>query len=227
MNRYARQTALPEWGEEGQRRLAQARVLVVGVGGLGSPVSLYLAAAGVGVLGLVDADTVSLSNLQRQVLYREAEVGLPKAETAAQRLRALNGAVEVVPHACRLTADNAEEIIAQYDIVVDGCDNFATRYLMDAVCARQRKPYVYGAIQGFEGQVAVFDAARHPVTYRDLYPQPVAEAPGSAVVGTVPAVVGGVEASEALKLAVGFGEPLCGKLWTIDLRTLESCTIEL
>ena len=228
MNRYERQTALPEIGEAGQERLTKARVLLVGVGGLGSPISLYLTAAGVGTLGIMDADVVSESNLQRQVLYEEAQVGQPKVEFAARRLQALNSGVKIVPYFCRLTAENAEEIIRQYDIVVDGCDNFETRYLLAEVCRRCHKPYVYGAIQGFEGQVAVFDTHHHPVTYKDLYPDPVAISPlQKAVIGTTPAIVGSVEANEVLKLIVGFGEPLYGKLWTIDLRNMQSFVIDL
>ena len=227
-NRYDRQIALPEIGTAGQERLMKARVLLVGVGGLGSPISLYLTAAGVGTLGIMDDDVVSESNLQRQVLYEEAQVGQPKAAFAARRLQALNSGVKIVPYACRLTAENAEEIIRQYDIVVDGCDNFETRYLLAEVCARCHKPYVYGAIQGFNGQVAVFATDHHPVTYKDLYPEPMAVSPlMKAVIGTTPAIVGSVEANEVLKLIVGFGEPLYGKLWTIDLRNMQSFVIDL
>lgn len=227
-NRYDRQTALPEIGAAGQERLMKAKVLLVGVGGLGSPVSLYLAAAGIGTLGIMDDDVISESNLQRQVLYEEAQVGLPKVEFAARRLRALNSGVKIIPYSGRLTAENAEEIIRQYDIVVDGCDNFETRYLLGEVCMRCLKPYVYGAVQGFNGQVSVFDAEHHPVTYKDLYPEPMAVSPlMKAVVGTTPAIVGSVEANEVLKLIVGFGEPLYGKLWTIDLRSMQSFIIDL
>ena len=228
MNRYERQTVLPEIGEAGQKRLAKAKVLLVGVGGLGSPISLYLTAAGVGTLGIMDADVVSVSNLQRQVLYEEAQVGQPKVKFAAQRLRALNSEVKIEAYPFRLTADNAESLIRQYDIVVDGCDNFETRYLLSEVCARLHKPYVYGAIQGFEGQVAVFDTAHHPMTYKGLYPEPVDPSPLlKAVIGTTPAIVGSVEANEVLKLIVGFGDPLYGKLWTIDLRNMQTFVIDL
>ena len=228
MNRYERQTALPEIGEEGQQKLAQARVLLVGVGGLGAPISLYLTAAGVGTLGIMDADVVSVSNLQRQVLYRETEVGQLKVEMAARHLRALNSEVEIIPYAARLTAVNAEEIVRGYNLVVDGCDNFDTRYLLSDFCARLHKPYVYGAIQGFEGQVAVFDVDQHPATYRDLYPEPTVPSPlQKAVVGTTPAIVGSVEANEVLKLILGFGTPLYGKLWTLDLRNMQSFIIDL
>lgn len=228
MKRYERQTALPEIGEAGQQRLARARVLVVGVGGLGSPLALYLAAAGVGTIGLVDDDCVALSNLQRQVLYDEAHLGCRKAEAAAGRLRALNGSICVEPYPFRLTADNARPLLERYDVVADGCDNAETRYLLSDLCETLGKPYVYAAIQGFEGQVAVFDTTRSPATYRSLYPQaPAPSAAQRAVVGVTPAVVGSVEASEVLKLICGYGEPLYGRLWTIDLRTLSSFIVEL
>lgn len=154
--RYDRQMILPEIGEEGQRKLKQAKVLIVGVGGLGSPIALYLAGAGVGCIGLVDDDVVSISNLQRQVLYSEKELGKPKAICAAERLSALNSETTSQPYPTRLTEENAQEIISQYDIVVDGCDNFPTRYLINDICAKTGKVYVYGAICGFEGQVSVF-----------------------------------------------------------------------
>ena len=228
MNRYERQIALPEIGEAGQRRLMAAKVLLIGVGGLGSPISLYLTAAGIGTLGIMDADVVSVSNLQRQVLYQENEVGRLKVEMAAKRLQALNSGVKIQPYPYRLTVENADDIIREYDIIVDGCDNFATRYLLSEVCSRLHKPYVYGAIQGFEGQVAVFDVDHHPMTYRDLYPEPVEASPlQKAVMGTTPALVGSVEANEVLKLIVGCGEPLYGQLWTIDLRTMQSYVVHL
>ena len=147
--RYDRQMILPEIGEEGQRKLKQAKVLIVGVGGLGSPIALYLAGAGVGCIGLVDDDVVSISNLQRQVLYSEKELGKPKAICAAERLSALNSETTSQPYPTRLTEENAQEIISQYDIVVDGCDNFPTRYLINDICAKTGKVYVYGAICGF------------------------------------------------------------------------------
>ncbi|MGN0048265.1 MAG: HesA/MoeB/ThiF family protein [Bacteroides sp.] len=225
MERYDRQMRLPQWGAEGQARLRRARVLVVGVGGLGSPIALYLAGAGVGTLGLVDADTVSLSNLQRQVLYTESEVGQPKVECAARRLQALNSEVKVEPHNCRLTADNAADIIRHYDVVVDACDNFGTRYLLNDTCAALQKPYVYGAISGYEGQVAVFIPGGK--SYRNLYPDEHIPQPDNAVVGVTPAIVGSVQANETLKLLVGYGEPLVGKLWTIDLRTMQSYLLSL
>ena len=169
--RYDRQTMLPEIGPEGQERLRRARVLIVGAGGLGSPVSLYLAGAGVGRIGLVDDDRVGRSNLHRQVLYAEDEVGHPKALAAARRLRALNPDVEVEPHVCRLSAGNVRDLVGRYDVVVDACDNYATRYLLSDACVALGRPYVYGAVEGFCGQVAVFCRTAGSRTYRDLYPE--------------------------------------------------------
>lgn len=229
--RYDRQDMLPEIGSEGQEKLRRAKVLIVGAGGLGSPISLYLTGAGVGTLGLMDEDTVSVSNLHRQVLYAENETGMLKTERAAERLRALNAEVEIRTYPCRLTAENAAEIIAEYDIVVDACDNFATRYLISDTCMALHKPYVYGAIQGFCGQVSVFCCGKHPKTYRDLYTDEEATLrmppPFKGVVGMTPAVVGSVEAHEVLKLVCGYGEPLCGRLWTIDLRDMQSYILDL
>lgn len=226
MTRYNRQTTLPEIGEEGQNKLRYSRVLIIGVGGLGSPIALYLAGAGLGTLGLVDDDTVSISNLQRQVLYTEAEVGQPKVHCAARRLKALNSDVEVHSYPLRLNKENASTLIAEYDIIVDGCDNFATRFLISDACATLGKPYVYGAIQGFEGQVSVFCHQADFKTYRDLYPDENETLrmppPDKSVIGVTPAIVGSVEANEVLKLIGGYGEPLTGKLWTIDLRTMQS-----
>ena len=226
--RYDRQMILPEIGEEGQLKLKKAKVLIVGVGGLGSPIALYLAGAGVGCIGLVDDDRVSISNLQRQVLYSENELDKPKAVCAAERLSALNSGISILPYSTRLTEENAGNIIRKYDIVVDGCDNFATRYLINDICIKQGKPYVYGAICGFEGQVSVFNYGEgtQRKTYRDLYPDEEGmlhmPPPPKGVVGVTPAVTGSVEACEVLKIICGFGEVLAGKLWTIDLRTLQS-----
>lgn len=231
MTRYTRQTALREIGEAGQEKLNNARILIVGVGGLGSPIALYLAAAGVGTLGLIDDDVVSISNLQRQILYAEAEVGQLKVHCAAKKLKALNSSIVVQPHPFRLDKDNAGDVIRMYDIVVDGCDNFATRYLLSDACAALGKPYVYGAIQGFEGQVSVFCHGGHAKTYRDLYPYEEGTRhtplPDSSVIGVTPAIVGSAEANEVLKLICGYGEVLAGKLWTIDLRTMQSFLVSL
>ena len=216
MERYSRQTMLPEIGEVGQLKLKAAKVLIVGVGGLGSPIALYL------------ADEVSLSNLQRQILYTEEEVGDLKAICASMRISALNREIKVNACPGRLSKENARDLIGQYDIIVDGCDNFATRYLLSDVCSELGKPYVYGAICGFEGQVSVFNYGEgtQRKTYRDLYPDEEGmlhmPPPPKGVVGVTPAVTGSVEACEVLKIICGFGEVLAGKLWTIDLRTLQS-----
>lgn len=224
--RYDRQMILPEIGEEGQKKLLNAKVLIVGVGGLGSPIALYLAGAGVGCIGLVDDDVVSISNLQRQVLYSEKELGKSKAVCAAERLSALNSEIKVQPYSTRLTEDNAFDIIGEYDMVVDGCDNFATRYLINDICIRQGKPYIYGAICGFEGQVSVFNFGDRKKSYRDLYPDEEEmkrmPPPPKGVMGITPAVVGSIEATEVLKVIGGFGDVLASELWTIDLRTLQS-----
>ncbi|MCC8170450.1 MAG: HesA/MoeB/ThiF family protein [Parabacteroides sp.] len=225
--RYQRQQLLPEIGEAGQQKLREASVLIVGAGGLGSPLALYLAGAGVGRIGIVDDDTVSVTNLQRQVLYTESQVGGSKALHARERLLGLNSDICVEAYPLRLTETNAAELIARYDIVADGCDNFATRYLVNDVCMQLGKPYVYGAITELDGQVSVFNYPPGAgATYRDLYPSEEAmrqlPPPPKGVVGVTPGIVGCVEANEVLKLICGYGELLARRLWTIDLRTLES-----
>ena len=228
-NRYNRQMMLPEIGEEGQRKIRAAKVLLVGVGGLGSPIATYLTGAGIGRIGIIDDDVVDITNLHRQVLYTEEEAGLPKVECAKRRLRALNSEVEIDAYHMRLTKDNAKELISRYDIVVDGIDNFATRYIVSDECQRQGKPYVYGAICGLEGQVAVL--CKGHCTYRSLLPDEEATLsmphPGKAVLGTTPAVVGSVEACQVLQLVAEMGEPLVDKLWTVDLSTMMSYVIEM
>lgn len=230
-SRYQRQLLLPEIGPEGQAKLHKARVLLVGVGGLGSPVALYLTGAGIGTLGIIDDDVVSLTNLHRQVLYGESLIGRPKAHEAHERLHDLNHEVIIEEHPYRLTRDNALSIVERYDLVIDGCDNFATRFLIDDTCAEAGVPYIYGAVRGFEGQSSVFGYGPEPRRYRDLYPDEEATLamphPGKAVIGMAPAVIGSVMACQALELICGFGEPLVGKLWTIDLRTMQTFTIEL
>ena len=225
MERYNRQILLPELGEEGQQRLQRAKVLIVGVGGLGSPIALYLTGAGVGTIGLIDDDVVSVSNLQRQVLYSEAEVGMPKAIQAKKRLEALNGEVQIKAYPTRLTKENATELIGQYDIVVDGCDNFATRYLINDTCVALGKVYVYGAIRAFDGQVSVFNYRGGP-DYRHFFPDEAEMLsmphPPKGVLGVTPGMVGCAEAAEVLKIIGGYGEVLSGKLWVIDLKTMET-----
>jgi adenylyltransferase/sulfurtransferase len=235
LDRYARHIVLPGVGGAGQARLKQSSVLVVGAGGLGSPVLLYLAAAGVGRLGIVEMDTVDLSNLQRQVLFSTDAVGEPKAEVAKRRLLALNPNVSVDVYATRLSAENALETLRPYDLVVDATDNFPTRYLVNDACVLLGKPLVYGAIHRFEGQLSVFNHAGGPC-YRCLFPKPPQDVPNCAeagVFGVLPGVVGSLMATEALKLLLGIGETLSGKLLvydglysqfrTLNLRRREDC----
>ena len=230
INRYHRQMLLPELGAEGQNRLSRASMLIVGVGGLGSPIALALAGAGVGTIGFIDDDEVSLTNLHRQLLYGESQLGQPKAKAAAQRLANLNSEVCLRPHVGRFTASSACNLISSYDLVIDGCDNFATRYVIDDACAQLGKPYIYGAVGGLEGQVSVFHYGASPRRYRDLYPDEQAmlsmPQPGKEILGTVPGVVGNIMAQQAMQLVAGFGELLTGRLWTINLGTLETYCLE-
>ncbi len=199
MNRYIRQTMLPEIGESGQRKLQNAKVLVVGAGGLGSPAILYLAAAGVGTIGIADGDTVSITNLNRQILYTEKDLETSKAECAAEKLRHINSEITVIVHNEFVTEQNARQIISPYDVVLDACDNAATRYLISDITAALGKPYVYGAISGFEGQVSVFNVSPH--TYRSLWPDEQAMLqiePNKGVLGVTAGVVGTLQASEAI-----------------------------
>lgn len=224
MERYSRQTMLPEIGQEGQERLRHSSVLIVGLGGLGCPVALYLTGAGTGRIGLCDSDVVSLSNLQRQTLYTEAQTGMPKTEAARERLTALSSTTRFDLHPYGLTAENAAEIIRGYDLVVDCCDNFATRYLIEDTCRVAGRPWVYGSISEFSGQVSTFVPGGR-ATYSDLYPDRedlAALAPArGGVIGPVPGVVGALEAAEALKVLVGFGDILDGRLLTINLNNLQ------
>ncbi len=220
---------LEGFGREGQRKVHAASVLLVGVGGLGSPIATYLTGAGIGKLGIIDDDVVSITNLHRQVLYTEKEVGLSKAECAKKRLTALNHDVEIVAYNERLTKENAADLISQYDLVIDGMDNFATRFVVSDTCKAQGKPYVYGAIRGLEGQVGVL--CQGTATYRSLFPDEEATLkmphPGKQVLGTTPAVVGSVEATQALMLITGIGCPLIDKMWTVNLATMQSFIINL
>jgi molybdopterin/thiamine biosynthesis adenylyltransferase len=227
LERYARHIVLAEIGGPGQQKLKRARVLVVGAGGLGAPVILYLAAAGVGTLGLVDDDTVSLSNLQRQVIHDTAAIGRPKVESAAETAGRVNPHVAVEPHALRLDAANVGGLVAAYDLVVDGSDNFDTRYLLADACAAARRPLVSGAVGRFDGSLTVLapwetDASgRRNPSYRDLYPEapPPGMVPSCAVAGVVGAltgVIGTLQAMEAIKLITGAGEPLIGRLLLYD-----------
>ncbi len=229
--RYSRHLIIPDFGVEGQRRLKDARILMVGAGGLGSPIGLYLAAAGVGRLGIVEFDTVDLTNLQRQVLHGTKDVGRKKLDSARDRIRDANPHVEVVAHETRLTSENALEIISQYDMVVDGTDNFATRYLVNDACVLLGKPNVYGSIFRFEGQSTVFCTKDGPC-YRCLYPEPpppgmVPSCAEGGVLGVLPGLIGLVQATEAMKLVAGVGEPLVGRLLLIDALRMEFRTVKL
>ena len=225
MLRYSRHLIMPEVGLEGQEKLRAAKVLIVGAGGLGSPLALYLAAAGVGTLGIVDFDKVDLTNLHRQLLHGTADVGRPKLASARERILEVNPHVRVETYETRLTSENALEIIAQYDIVVDGTDNFPTRYLVNDACVLLGKANVYGSIFRFDGQVSVFDATRGPC-YRCLYatPPPPGLVPSCAeggVLGVLPGIVGTLQALETIKLIIGKGEPLIGRLVLFDALTLK------
>ncbi len=224
MIRYQRHLTLPEIGREGQAKLKQARVLLVGAGGLGSPVALYLVAAGVGQLGIVDADRVDLSNLQRQIVHGSADAGRLKVESARARLHDLNPHVTVTTYPFRLTGGNAMELVSGYDIVVDGTDNFAARFLINDACVLQGKPYVFGAVFQFEGQVGVFDA-RRGACYRCLHPEPppAGIAPSCAeagVLGVVPGIIGTILATETIKLITGCGKPLIGRILLLDAASM-------
>lgn len=229
--RYARHLILPEVGKKGQLKLKQSRVLVVGAGGLGSPVSLYLAAAGVGTLGLVDFDTVDATNLQRQIIHGTSDLGRPKIDSAAETLADVNPYIEIETHRARLTSDNAMEIIGQYDLVVDGTDNFQTRYLVNDACVLLGKPYVYGSVFRFEGQNAVFATDGGPC-YRCLFaePPPPGMVPSCAeggVLGVVPGIVGTIQALEAIKLILGLGDTLAGRLLIFDAARLRFRELKL
>ena len=229
--RYARHFVLPQVGPEGQRALADARVLLVGVGGLGSPVALYLAAAGVGTLGVVDADLVDLSNLQRQVLHGISHLGQFKVESARERIWELNPNVQMVPHQVRLTSANALEILEGYDLVVDGSDNFPTRYLVNDACILLGKPYVYGAVDRWAGQVSVFGVEGGPC-YRCLFrdPPPPGLVPSCAeagVLGVLPGIIGSIQAAEVIKLILGVGVPLVGRLLIFDALDLSFREVRL
>jgi adenylyltransferase/sulfurtransferase len=229
--RYSRHLLLPPVGPEGQRKLKGARVLLVGGGGLGSPAALYLAAAGIGTLGLVEFDSVSESNLQRQVLYGTADVGRPKLDAARERLADLNPLVQFEAHAARLTAQNALDIVRAYDVVLDGTDNFPTRYLVNDACVLTRRPYVYGSVFRFEGQASVFGAPAGPC-YRCLFPEPpppgaVPDCEEGGVLGVLPGLIGVIQATEVLKLVLGAGDALVGRLLLVDALRMQFRTLRL
>ena len=229
--RYSRHLVLPDVGVEGQRRIKAARVLLVGAGGLGSPAALYLAAAGVGTLGLVDFDVVDISNLQRQIVHGTSSVGRSKLESARARIHDLNPHVQVETHETRLTSANALDILDGYDIVVDGTDNFATRYLTNDACVLLGKPNVYGSIFRFDGQASVFATLDGPC-YRCLFPTPpppgqVPSCEEGGVLGVLPGLVGTIQATETLKLIVGVGETLVGRLLLIDALHMRFHTVRI
>src|ERR1700742_1711719 len=229
--RYSRHLILPEVGMEGQQRLKAAKVLLVGTGGLGSPMALYLAAAGIGTLGLVDFDVVDASNLQRQIIHSTKDIGRKKLDSAEERLKALNPALHVVKHETMLSSANALEILKDYDVVADGTDNFPTRYLVNDTCVLTGKPNVYGSIFRFEGQASVFATEDGPC-YRCLYPEPpppglVPSCAEGGVLGILPGLVGVMQATEAIKLILGTGEPLIGRLLLIDALAMRFRELKL
>jgi molybdopterin/thiamine biosynthesis adenylyltransferase len=231
IHRYARHIVLPQLGGKGQRKLLDSRVLVVGVGGLGSPVSLYLAAAGVGTLGLVDKDVVDVSNLQRQIVHRNENLGQPKVASAARALRALNPDVSVIQHPVTFSSANAMELVAGYDLVVECSDNFPSKYLASDACVLENKPLVWGAVFQFDGQMSVVLPGRGPC-YRCIFPSP--PPPGSVpscveagVLGALVGIVGSWQALEVIKVLTGIGEPLAGRLLILDGLMGESDTVEV
>ena len=220
LERYHRNALVPQVGLVGQQRIRASRILLIGAGGLGAPAALYLAAAGVGTIGLIDDDDVDVSNLQRQVIHATAAVGRSKVDSAAEAIRALNPDIEVVAHRTRLTADNARELLGGWDVVIDGTDNFPTRYLVNDAAVMLGLPLVHGAVLGFNGQVGVFDALRGPC-YRCLHPAPppagsVPSCAEAGVLGVLPGIIGTMQAAEALKLVIGGGQPLLGRLALLD-----------
>ena len=221
LQRYSRHLLMPEVSSEGQRRLKAARILSIGAGGLGSPTALYLAAAGVGTIGIVDFDEVDLSNLQRQILHGTKDIGRSKLESARDRLRDINPEIEIELHECRFSSENASQLVEQYDVVVDGSDNFPTRYLSNDVCVFARKPNVYGSVFRFEGQTTVFAPHLGGPCYRCLFPEPpppdsVPNCAQAGVLGVLPGIIGMLQAIETIKLIVGIGEPLVGRLLHFD-----------
>jgi sulfur-carrier protein adenylyltransferase/sulfurtransferase len=231
IRRYSRHLIMPEVGMEGQRRLKAAKVLLIGAGGLGSPLGLYLAAAGVGTLGLADFDVVDETNLHRQVLFGRSDVGRPKLDAALGRLHEVNPHIQLVPHKLRLDSSNAMALFAPYDIIVDGTDNFPTRYLVNDACVLSGKPNVYGSIFRFEGQVSIFWGAKGPC-YRCLFPEPpppglVPSCAEGGVLGVLPGIIGSLQANEVIKLIVGAGDPMIGRLLLFDALKMKFRELKL
>src|SRR5437764_700867 len=223
--RYSRHLIMPEVGMEGQLKLKAAKVLCIGAGGLGSPLALYLGAAGVGTLGIVDFDVVDYTNLQRQIIHSTADVGRPKLDSAAEKLKAMNPFLNIKKFNTRLSSDNAVELFKEFDVIADGTDNFPTRYLVNDACVLTGKPNVYGSIFRFDGQASVFFAKKGPC-YRCLYPEPpppnlVPSCAEGGVLGVLPGVVGTIQATETIKLITGVGEPLIGRLLLFDALRME------
>lgn len=232
LRRYARHLSMPEFGVEAQEKLKAARVLCIGAGGLGSPVTMYLAAAGVGTIGLIDADVVEESNLQRQLLHGTSDVGRTKLESAQERLHDINPHVQVEQHSLRFTSENAMDLVAKYDVVIDGTDNFPTRYLSNDVCVFLKKPNIYGSILRFEGQCSVFAPHLGGPCYRCMAPQPpppglVPSCAEGGVLGVLPGLIGTMQATEAIKLIAGIGQPLVGRLLHVDTLSMKFRTFNL
>ncbi len=234
--RYARHFALPDFGVEGQKKLKYSRVLVVGAGGLGCPVLLYLAAAGVGHIGIIDGDVVDDSNLQRQVLYTVADVGKSKALAAKERLLAMNPHIDIQAFTQHLTVENALDIISKYDVVADGTDNFPTRYLVNDACVLTGKVNVYASIFRFEGQISVFNLTQNDgergVNYRDIFPTPppaglIPDCAEGGVLGVLPGIIGAMQASEVIKVLTNIGEPLAGRLFLFDAQTFTAKSLKI
>ena len=224
MDRYARHISLPDVGIEGQRLIDKSRILVIGAGGLGSPVLLYLAAAGVGEIGIIDDDLVDLSNLQRQIIHAESNIGTPKVESAKAQILFINSTIKITTWNTRLSPDNAQEILAGWDIVIDGTDNIPTRYLVDDICKLNQIPWIYGSIYRFEGQVSVFNFEGGPC-YRDLFPEPppsnvIPSCAEGGVFGVLPGVIGSIQATEAIKIIINKGQSLSGKLLIYDAESM-------
>ena len=231
LRRYARHFSLKECGYKGQERILESKVLIVGAGGLGSPVALYLAAAGVGEIGIIDGDSVDLSNLQRQILHTTAEIGAPKIESAAKKLTALNPSVKVTPYHAMLNAQNALEIFKNYDVIVDGCDNFATKFLINDACVLLQKPYSYGGILRFSGQ-SMSIRPGESACYACIFdaPPPEGSVPNCAqagVFGAIAGMLGTIQAAEVLKIITGIGEPLYNQLLSFDSLSMEFRKIKL
>jgi molybdopterin/thiamine biosynthesis adenylyltransferase len=231
LRRYSRTITLPEVGSEGQRTLKAASVLVVGAGGLGSPVAMYLAAAGVGRIGIIDPETVDIANLQRQVIHDTSMIARHKVDSARERMLRLNPHIHIEIHAEDFNAGNAKKIAGDYEIIVDGTDNFHTRYLINDLCLQTGKAYIYGSVYRFEGQVSVFDAQKGPC-YRCLFPEPpppdlIVNTADAGVFSALPGTVGTIQASETLKLILGIGEPLIGKLLLYDALNMSFQIVRL